>query len=67
LDKKQNDQKRGGITMKEDGMWAKVGKKHYLHVSGNEVQYDCNAWLWRVNGKEGFSTLWAAKYAAEQN
>lgn len=47
------------------GYWAKVGKKHYIHVSGIEVIYDCNAWLWFV-GNEGYSTLWAAKYYAEQ-
>jgi len=52
-------------TMKEDGMWAKVGKKHYIHASGNEICYDCNSWLWRINGKDGYTTLWAAKYAAE--
>jgi hypothetical protein len=53
------------IVIKKDSTWAKVGKKHYLHVSGNEVIYDCNNWLWRVNGKNGYSTLWAAKYEAE--
>jgi hypothetical protein len=54
------------ITMKKDDMWAKVGKKHYMHVSGIEIKYDCNSWLWRIDGKEGYSTLWAAKYYAEK-
>jgi hypothetical protein len=52
-------------TIKADGMWAKVGRKNYLHESGNMVSYDCNAWLWRVNQDEGYKTLWAAKHAAE--
>ena len=46
-------------------MWAKVGKKHYVHVSGVEVAYDCNAWLWRVDGGDGYTTLWVAKQNAE--
>ena len=53
-------------TMKQDRAWAKVGNKHYIHVSGNEVSYDCNAWLWRVNSKNGYTTLWVAKYEAER-
>ena len=53
------------LKMKNSGEWARVGSKHYLHVSGNEVKYDCNAWLWRVNGGAGYTTLWAAKEMAE--
>jgi len=54
------------IVMKNDGMWAKVAKKHYIHVSGNEIIYDCNSWLWRINGNEGYSTLHIAKYVVER-
>lgn len=52
--------------MKNSGEWARIGKKHYLHISGNEIQYDCNRWLWIVNGNYGYTTLWAAKHAAEK-
>jgi hypothetical protein len=55
------------LVIKNDPTWAKVGKRHYIHISGNEVIYDCNCWVWRLNGKEGYSTLWAAKYAAENS
>lgn len=52
--------------MKNDGFWVKVGKKHYVHVSGTEVTYDCNRWLWCINGKPLYTTLWVTKYEVER-
>lgn len=53
--------------MVNSGAWAKVGKKHYRHVSGVEVRYNCNRWLWEVVGaNEGYTVLWAARSRAER-
>lgn len=56
------------VEMTSSGSWVKVGKKHYQHISGAEVKYDCNAWGWVINGGNmAYSSLWAAKYEVEKN
>ena len=52
--------------MKKDQMWTKVEKKHYIHVNGSEITYDCNRFMWVVNGYR-FKALWQAKEEAETN
>ncbi len=52
--------------MKEDGFWSKVGKKHYIHVSGMEVTYDCNRWVWCIDGVPSYTLLWVTKYEVER-
>ena len=42
---------RHGNTAREIvgcGEFAKVGKRHYAHIDGAEIRYDCNAWVWRI-------------------
>lgn len=51
-------------AMADSGNWAKVGPKHYIHISGEEITYNCNRWLW-IHGNYGYTTLWAAKHNAE--
>jgi hypothetical protein len=46
-------------TILTDGDFAKIGKKHYRHVSGDEIIYDCNAWAWRTP-YGSWSLLWPA-------
>ena len=54
--------------MKFDGSWAKVGRKHYRHVSGAEVRYDHNGWAWLADNVPGraFDALWLAKLECEK-
>lgn len=65
--------KRHGNTGQElvnSGAWVKVGRKHYRHVTGVEVVYDCNRWGWRIMAADGtsdglvWSTLWVAAHYA---
>lgn len=59
---------RHGNTAREMEItgWAKVARKHYRHISGIEVRYDCNRWGWEVVGQnELYTVLWAAKHRAE--
>ncbi len=48
-----------------EGVWERVGRKHYQHVAGPEVLYRHNDWLWEIVGTasdgERFSTLSAAQ------
>lgn len=50
------------------GEWAKAGRKHYRHMSGIEVRYNHNRWLWEIIGgpEDGlaYGTLWIAQYQA---
>lgn len=53
--------------MINDGSWAKVGDKTYRHESGIIIRYNCNAWLWIIDGQTvGYKTLGVAKYNAEK-
>lgn len=50
------------------GEWSKIAKKHYRHVSGVEVRYNCNRWAWEViggpdNGR-AYAALWVAQHSA---
>ena len=60
---------RTDIEMVASGAWVKVGRKHFRHVSGVEVRYDSNAWLWKVSGgpwdRYGFEVLHGARSAVE--
>jgi hypothetical protein len=54
--------------IESDGQWVKVGRRHYRHCSGNEVRYDCNAWGYKINGRqEVWPLLYIAKYYVETN
>lgn len=56
-----------GVEMVNSGAWVKVAKKHYRHIDGAEVRYDCNRWGWEVIGTgEFYELLWAARYRAEK-
>jgi hypothetical protein len=45
-----------------EGSWSKIGRKQYRHVSGKVVTYDCNRWVWVIEGtRYGFKTLTAAQ------
>lgn len=59
-----------GIEMVASGSWVKVGRKHYRHVSGAEVVYDCNRWHWQVTGAGSwdglYGSLWVARHYAEK-
>jgi hypothetical protein len=54
-----------GREMLAGGAWVKVGRRHYRHVSGAEVKYDCNLWGWATGGRL-YASLWAARDAAER-
>jgi hypothetical protein len=50
--------------MTASGLWAKVGRKHYRHVSGIEIKNDGS--LWVIVGKRlGYTSLWAARDAVQ--
>lgn len=59
---------RTDLELVKSGQWAKVAKKHFRHVSGVEVTYDCNAWGWIVSTspRQVWSTLEVAAHVAEQ-
>lgn len=59
---------RTDLDMVASGQWAKVGKKHFRHVSGIEVTYDCNAWRWLVSSEPRLTwgTLEVAAHVAEK-
>lgn len=46
------------------GDFVKVGKKHFRHESGVEIEYDCNHWGWRISTdrKWLYGTLEVAVY-----
>ena len=47
------------------GQWVQIAKKHYQHIDGAEIKYDCMAWLWRIVGTDsGFKQLNHAVWAA---
>jgi hypothetical protein len=59
---------RHGNTSREmlaGGTWVKVGRRHYRHVSGAEVKYDCGLRGWATGGWL-YASLWAARDAAER-
>lgn len=55
--------------MELSGDWIKLpkvgGKYAWRHESGVEVAYDCGAWLWRIDGGDGFKTLQVARMHVE--
>ncbi len=53
--------KRTDLQIITGGDFAKIGKKHFRHVSGAEIQYDCMAWGWRACGRL-WQTLEVAVY-----
>jgi hypothetical protein len=55
-----------GREMLESGAWMKVAAKHYLHVSGAEIIYDWNRWVWQIVGGDAYEALWVARYNVER-
>lgn len=51
--------------MANDGSWAKIADKTYRHISGVTVAYDHNAWMWKIDGREGYKTLSICKVIVE--
>lgn len=53
-----------------EGTWVKIARKHYRHITGIEVRYNCNRWLWEIIGgpEDGsaYGTLWVAQHSALQ-
>lgn len=51
--------------------WKSVGRKHWSHVSGVQVKYDCNAWKWQIIGGARcgykYDTKWAAQTEGTKN
>lgn len=51
-----------------NGLWQSVGRKRYQHVSGVEIVYRHNFWLWEIVGGKydghRYERLWAAQHAA---
>ena len=48
------------------GDFVKVGRKHYRHVSGAEIVYDCNRWRWSAVGQLWQTLDVAAYYVRKQ-
>ena len=46
-----------------DGDFAKVGRKHFRHVSGTEITYNCNRWAWQISNGDLYTTLEVAVHA----
>lgn len=56
-----------GREMVESGAWVKLGSKHYSHISGAEIRYNSNRWVWEIVGRnEAYSLLWVARYNVEK-
>jgi hypothetical protein len=59
-----------GREMIESGAWIKVARKHYRHMEGVEIVYNCNRWAWEIiggkNTGEAYGLLWVARQRAEQ-
>lgn len=56
-----------GREMVQSGTWVKVARKHYRHVSGAEIRYNSNRWLWEIVGTEhAHELLWAARHVVER-
>jgi hypothetical protein len=50
-----------------EGIWNKIARKTYRHISGATITYDGNAWAWRIEGvARTFSTLGYAMYEVER-
>lgn len=52
--------KRNGNTgreMVQCGEWVKVASKHYRHISGVEIRYNCNRWVWEIIGRDEAYTV----------
>lgn len=58
------------LDLRRSGQWAVVARRHYRHLSGIEVAYDCNRWSWVVSGPgmdpERYERLWVAQHRAER-
>lgn len=58
----------GRLKPVTQGVWERIGHKHYQHVAGFEVVYRCNSWNWEVVGgsQDGhrYQTLSVAQHAA---
>ena len=57
------------MRMKPDTTtWETIARKHYRHVTGIEVRYNCNLWQWEIIGgaEDGlfYSRLWVAQSSA---
>ena len=61
------DMKNTAKQMETSGEWAKTGRKHYTHVTGAVVTYNCNAWAWEVSTMPhtNFAALGHAKLEVE--
>lgn len=55
-----------GREMVKSGAWVKVAKKHYRHISGAEICYDCNRWVWQILGGDAYTLLWVARHNVEK-
>jgi len=55
-----------GIDMVNSGAWVKVARKYYRHISGIEVAYDCNGYVWTVSDGSRWSSLWVARHNVEK-
>jgi hypothetical protein len=50
-----------------EATWTKIGRKQYRYTDGTVVSYDCNSFMWVIQGTRlGFRVLWAAKLHVEQ-
>jgi hypothetical protein len=58
----------GRLKPTTQGVWERVARKHYQHITGLEVIYRPNTWDWEVIGgpSDGFrfATLSVAQHAA---
>jgi len=62
--------KRMGNTGREmvaSGAWVKLASKHYEHISGAVIRYDCNRWVWQIVGGDAYPLLWVARHAVERD
>jgi hypothetical protein len=49
------------VEIVASGEFVKVARKRYMHgATGQEIVWDCNAWVWRTPDGLGFTVLHGA-------
>jgi len=66
-----NTDRYGRLSPVTTGVWERIARKHYQHISGIEVIYRCNAWAWEIIGgpEDGrrYTGLAVAQHAATRH
>jgi hypothetical protein len=58
----RNRNTRTDLEIVNSGEFVKVARKHFRHVSGLEITFDCNRCGWRISDETGW--VWPNLHAA---